>query len=376
MTDYAASPIQPIATALVATPIAGMIQNFTKNHGFLSVIRTPGGAPAGDFTLTVDPGLPGDVAFDPTSAHTRVELRGNAVTGLVAAGTMPIAVTYGPEAFPHAGSTTIRVVFGVVALPIDPNDWEVTLYKLKPGASIPQGGGPTPPPPPPPLGPGVVPLGGAANFTILAKTGIANIPTSSVQGNIGVSPAAASFITGFSPLALDGSGTFATNAQISGRAYAADYAPPTPAFLTAAVLDMQGAYTAANAFLPDQTNFNGGALGGQNLPPGTYAFNVVVSIAGGDLTLTGGPNDTWVFQLTQGMNVQAARSIVLAGGAQAQNVVFAVAGVAAFGVGSHGEGVFLAGPVGEITLDATASLHGRALSQTQVTLNSDTLTLP
>src|SRR5436309_16133001 len=47
-------------------------------------------------------------------------------------------------------------------------------------------------------GPALVPLGSAGNYVILAKSAISNVPTSAVTGDIGLSPSAASFITGFS----------------------------------------------------------------------------------------------------------------------------------------------------------------------------------
>src|SRR5450756_1527043 len=42
-----------------------------------------------------------------------------------------------------------------------------------------------------------VPLAGASNFAILAGSKISNVPTSAITGDIGLSPAAGSFITGF-----------------------------------------------------------------------------------------------------------------------------------------------------------------------------------
>jgi hypothetical protein len=41
-------------------------------------------------------------------------------------------------------------------------------------------------------------LASAAGYVILAKTAVTNVPTSAVTGNIGLSPAAGSFLTGFS----------------------------------------------------------------------------------------------------------------------------------------------------------------------------------
>ncbi|HXI57637.1 MAG TPA: hypothetical protein VNO55_16340, partial [Polyangia bacterium] len=66
------------------------------------------------------------------------------------------------------------------------------------------------------LGPAAVNLGAATNlaaagsYVLLAKTGITNVTGSSITGgHLGISPAAASFITGFSLIA-DSTNLFAT----------------------------------------------------------------------------------------------------------------------------------------------------------------------
>ena len=50
-------------------------------------------------------------------------------------------------------------------------------------------------------------LGTAGNYALLAETAITNVPNSFVDGNVGLSPAASSAITGFA-LVKDGSGQF------------------------------------------------------------------------------------------------------------------------------------------------------------------------
>lgn len=54
-------------------------------------------------------------------------------------------------------------------------------------------------------------LGSAGNFVILGKTGISTVPYSDITGDMGVSPVAASAITGFA-LIMDASTTFSTSA--------------------------------------------------------------------------------------------------------------------------------------------------------------------
>ncbi len=61
------------------------------------------------------------------------------------------------------------------------------------------------------LAPGLpVELGTSGDFVILSKSGISSVPTSAIVGDIGVSPAAATYITGFS-LAADATNTFSTS---------------------------------------------------------------------------------------------------------------------------------------------------------------------
>jgi hypothetical protein len=62
-------------------------------------------------------------------------------------------------------------------------------------------------------GPAVVDLGTAFEFVILSKSGISTVPDSVITGDIGVSPIAATGVTGFS-LTLDAGGEFSTSAQV------------------------------------------------------------------------------------------------------------------------------------------------------------------
>src|SRR3954468_20053743 len=121
-------------------------------------------------------------------------------------------------------------------------------------------------------GPAPVALGSASNYVILAKSATSTVPTSAITGNIGLSPAAASFVTGFS-LVLSSGGAFSTSTQVTGNVYASDYAVPTPANLTTAVGDMQTAYTnAAGRPTPDHSELASGNIGGLTLPAGLYKW--------------------------------------------------------------------------------------------------------
>lgn len=218
-----------------------------------------------------------------------------------------------------------------------------------------------------PRGPAAVNFQTAAFFKILAKSGISNVPTSQILGNIGVSPIGAAAITGFS-LSLDPGGQHASSAQIVGKAYAADYAPPTPAMLTQAVLDMQAAYVDAAGRVPDFVDVNGGNLGGLSLIPGTYKFSTPVTIPT-TLTLVGGSSDTWIFQIPGTLALASGVQIVMSGGALPQNVFWQVAGATTIGTNSTFRGNIL--DLTNIAVQTGASVYGKLLAQTAVTLDNN-----
>lgn len=216
-----------------------------------------------------------------------------------------------------------------------------------------------------------VELGTSGNYVILAKTSIANTPTSVITGDMGISPAAASFITGFGLTAATG---FATSPQISGRIYAADMVAPTSSNLTLAVENMITAYNnAAGRPSPDFIELGTGNLGGKILTPGLYNWSSSVTMPS-DVTISGGPNDVWIFQIAGNLTTSANVKIKLAGGAQAKNIFWQVAGYAIFGTNAHFEGIVMSKT--GITFNKGASINGRALAQTAVILDANTVTKP
>ena len=225
------------------------------------------------------------------------------------------------------------------------------------------------PTPSPRRGPAPVNLLTAGDFKILAKSGISNVPTSSVIGDMGVSPITSTAITGFA-LVLDGSGQFSISAQVVGKVYAADYAPPTPAKMTQAILDMQNAYTDAAGRPADFVDVNAGNLGGLSLIPGVYKFSTGVTIPT-SLTLVGGPDDTWIFQIPGTLVVGSGVQIILAGGAQAKNVVWQVAGATTIGTTAQFNGTIL--DLTNIAVQTGASVNGKLLAQTAVALDNNVI---
>src|SRR5437870_3920583 len=220
--------------------------------------------------------------------------------------------------------------------------------------------------PGPSAGPAPVVLGTAGNYVILAQSGISNVPTSAITGNLGLSPAAASLITGFA-LTLPAGGTSSTSDQVNGNVYASDYASPTPANLITAVGDMQTAYDdAAGRSNPDYTELAAGNIGGLTLPPGLYKWSNTVLIPT-DVTLEGSATDVWIFQIAGGLTQSSETNVILTGGALAQNVFWQVKGVVDVGTNADLEGEVLS--LTQIKLETGAVAHGRLLAQTRVTLD-------
>ena len=221
-------------------------------------------------------------------------------------------------------------------------------------------------------GPSAVTLGSSSAFTILSKTGISTTGTTAVVGDIGVSPAPATYITGFA-LTLPAASAFSTSAIVTGKVYASDYANPTPALLTTAILDMQNAYTDGMGRAAGVTELGAGNIGGLTLAPNVYKWGTGVVIPT-DVTLSGSANDVWIFQIAQTLTVSSGVKITLSGGAQASNVFWVVGGQTTLGTGASFKGIILDQTA--IVINNGAQLQGRALAQTAVTLDSNAVSAP
>jgi predicted component of type VI protein secretion system len=222
-----------------------------------------------------------------------------------------------------------------------------------------------------PAGLAPVDLGTAGNYVILAKTAINNIPTSAITGDLGLSPAATSYITGFG--LTDATG-YATSPQVTGKVYAADMVTPTSINLTTAVENMITAYNdAAGRPTPDFLELGTGNLGGMTLTPGLYKFTNTVTMPS-DVTISGNATDVWIFQIAGDLTVSNGVNITLIGGALPKNIFFQVAGQATFGTTSHFEGIILSWT--GITFKTGASFKGRALAQTAVILDGNAVVKP
>jgi hypothetical protein len=212
-----------------------------------------------------------------------------------------------------------------------------------------------------------VDLGSAANFVILSKAGISTTGVTKIVGNLGVSPIAAAAITGFG-LKKDPSGEFSTSSLVTGRIYAANYSTPTPAMLTTAIGDMQIAYRdAAGRKNPRATELGSGNIGGLTIRPGLYKWSSNVTIPS-DVTISGGPNAVWIFQIAGTLDISPGKNVILINGAQAKNIFWQVAGKTTIETTAVFNGNIL--DKTQVTMKTGARLYGRALAQTAVTLDA------
>jgi hypothetical protein len=213
----------------------------------------------------------------------------------------------------------------------------------------------------------VVNLGLAGNFAILSKSGITDVYQSAITGDIGTSP-------------ITGAAILVSCAEVTGTIYSVDAAGPLPcrvinaSRLTTAVSNMQTAYTdAAGRSNPNFLNIGAGNIGGLTLAPGLYKWTSAVTIPT-NITISGGSTDVWIFQVAGTLDMSSGVMITLTGGALAKNIFWQTSGAVTLGTTSHFEGNIL-GMTG-INLQTGASINGRMLAQTAVTLQMNSVTKP
>ena len=221
-------------------------------------------------------------------------------------------------------------------------------------------------------GPDPVNLRTAGNFAILAEEAITNVALSDVTGDVGLTPAIGTLIALTCP-------------EVKGLIYTISAAGPSgpcrvtnASRLNTAKSDGITAFFDAKGRAPDYVDLGAGNLGGRNLGPATYNWSTPVVIPS-NLTLTGGPNDVWIFQIWQpdesvvSLSVSSGVQIILAGGALPQNVYWVI-GAADLGPGSQFKGVIMADF--SIVMRTGASIDGRVLAGSAANLDQNRVTQP
>eukprot|EP00527_Entomoneis_sp_CCMP2396_P009311 CAMPEP_0198138538 /NCGR_PEP_ID=MMETSP1443-20131203/1928_1 /TAXON_ID=186043 /ORGANISM="Entomoneis sp., Strain CCMP2396" /LENGTH=181 /DNA_ID=CAMNT_0043800343 /DNA_START=28 /DNA_END=573 /DNA_ORIENTATION=- len=179
-------------------------------------------------------------------------------------------------------------------------------------------------------------------------------------------------MTGFSFTLVDG--LYSTSDQVAGKCYAADYVAPTPTKMTAAVSDMETAYSFAKGITNSDAariNLSGGLLAGLTLTPGVYTFQTDILISA-DVVLDGPENAVFVIQTTGGVFMADNTEVHLVGGVLAQNVFWQVAGRVEVGTAAVMQGTLLVKT--SVLFKTGSELKGSVLAQTRCDLQMANIT--
>ncbi len=187
-------------------------------------------------------------------------------------------------------------------------------------------------------------------YAVLAGTTITNTGTTTLDGDLGLSP-----------------GTAVTGAPVvSGVSHVAD------AVAVQAQNDLVTAYNAAAALPSTATRI--GDIGGEVLTTGVYTSSSFLSIERADLVLVGGPDDVFVFQMVSSLTVASGRKVILQG-VRPCNVIWQVGSSAILETGVEFEGTILA--LTSITMRTGATANGRMMARNgQVSFETNMVTVP
>jgi hypothetical protein len=103
----------------------------------------------------------------------------------------------------------------------------------------------------------------------------------------------------------------------------------------------------------------------------------------GSVTFSGLSTDVWIIQVDSSLDIAANTKVILSGpagvplpegGAQAKNIFWAVSGSVTLNKASHFEGII--NTYTNVAVATSASLNGRILAGTAVTLQMNTITQP
>ena len=315
-----------------------------------------GTAVTATFSQPMDPETVNSSSAGNSLTFTVTEANGNDVPGTVVMNDANTVATFTPTSSalnPNTSyvATVTTAAKNAAGVPMhNPIDWTFTTNAVEFTGQTP------------------VHLGTAGPFAILTKTGISDVFPSVINGDVGASP-------------ITGAAIHLKCSEIKrGKVYSVDAAGPLPcrvtdpSLLTKAVGDMEIAYTnAAGRKRPNFIDLGAGKIGGLTLVPGLYKWNTRVLIST-DVTISGGRNDVWIFQIAGTLTQANATRVILKGGALAKNIFWQTSGAVAIGTTAHFEGVILAKTM--IAMKTGASANGRLLAQTAVSLQKNAVKRP
>lgn len=210
-------------------------------------------------------------------------------------------------------------------------------------------------------------LGKASSFAILSRTGVTDVSPSSVVGNVGSYP-------------ITGAAILLTCPEVTGIVYQSDARGATcfttaASYLLSAVSDMALAFTNANLLkLPDHIDLGAGDISGKTLLPGLYSWGTSLGI-NADVYISGTSTDVWIFTIAGDLDLANGIQIILQGGAKSSNIFWVVAGSSVdIGTTAVFQGSVLA--KNKIALRTGATVYGRLLAQTAVTLQMSSVVIP
>ena len=196
-------------------------------------------------------------------------------------------------------------------------------------------------------------LGSAASFAVLGGSAVTNTGNTVVNGDLGVWPGTS--VTGFNPAG-----------RVSGSIYAGTaVAQHAQASAAIAYNDAKGRTNGVHVL--SAGNFD---LGGKTYNPGLYKSTSLGLT--GTVTLSG--KGVYIFQMGTTLITGPGAKVILSNGADAADVFWQLGTSATLGNNTDFKGTILAGA--QIAFDTGATLEGRAIAQTAVTLIDNTVTIP
>lgn len=208
-------------------------------------------------------------------------------------------------------------------------------------------------------------------FAVLGGSAISDTPTSTINGNIGLSPNGGASITGLTCGEVTGT-IYDNDGFYTGNPSGVVCRITDAGLLTKAKNDLTTAFN--DAIGRSVTSTIATELGGATLTDGVYNSEAGTFGITGTLTLDGQGNadSVFIFKAASTLITASSSKVVLINGAQACNVYWVVGSSATFGTSSTLIGTVMAST--SITDNGSSTIYGRLLASTgAITLNKTTV---